>query len=567
MPDTATPSVFISYSREDSAFVDRLEADLRARGFQTWVDRRRLEGGQDWQAEIDRAIDRHTVMVLVLSPNSTESSAVAHELEHANRRNMRVVPILIEKCVPHFKGADGRDLSLPVQWIQRFLNDYALGLTELLGALLSQQFSLNAPTRELYLRATDLRTSSRVADKELAAIILQHILERDPNYQEGLVKRELDQLTASLYASRAHNLRQQVLAARKTGEYGVEASALEALLALGRRDPCATEYLPIARQNSQFVDLYWVIQQQTAKGELKDARDKLQFLWSKAPYYRDPANLAPKLGLTLPRSYMEVMMQEALVNANEHRRKEFASAKSDLDQRIADENSTFQQAQELMETGYSSGFSENIATHVSSLITAVDETGTLQQETSVAILLSNRFFYERGQVYGLEVSRGKTRGEWTTLIGLIIACCYIANFVVAFPAIAIQALNPNFTVTSITSNPTLTCIGELATMVIFSALVTALFRFRKTRRSKLISEAKLRMDHAQQDSTRSLQQWQADYNVAHRQRLQQLMAEFERSQSHARAQHEQRIQEIETTYRIRPATDPLQACWEREKAV
>ncbi len=279
MPDTASPSVFISYSREDSAFVDRLEADLRARGFRTWVDRRRLEGGQDWQAEIDRAIDQHDVMVLVLTPDSTESSAVAHELEYANRRRMRVIPLLQKNCQPHFKGADGHDLPLPVQWIQKFLNDYALGLTELLGALLSQQFSLTAPTRELYFRATDLRTSSRDADKELAAIILQHILERDPNYQEGLVKRELDQLTASLYASRAQNLRQQVLAARKTGEYGVEASALEALLALGRPDPCATEYLPLARQNSQFVDLYWVIQQQTAKGELNDARDKRGGEW------------------------------------------------------------------------------------------------------------------------------------------------------------------------------------------------------------------------------------------------------------------------------------------------
>src|SRR5579863_5810609 len=97
MPDTASPSVFISYSREDSAFVDRLEADLRARGFLTWVDRRRLEGGQDWQAEIDRAIDRHTVMVLVLSPNSINSVAVRHEYDYAMARNKLIYPIEFQK--------------------------------------------------------------------------------------------------------------------------------------------------------------------------------------------------------------------------------------------------------------------------------------------------------------------------------------------------------------------------------------------------------------------------------------------------------------------------------------
>jgi hypothetical protein len=33
------------------SFVDRLEADLQARNFRTWVDRRRLEGGEEWLEE------------------------------------------------------------------------------------------------------------------------------------------------------------------------------------------------------------------------------------------------------------------------------------------------------------------------------------------------------------------------------------------------------------------------------------------------------------------------------------------------------------------------------------
>ena len=38
-------SIFISYSRTNNHFVDRLEADLKAHSFYPWVDRSKLEGG------------------------------------------------------------------------------------------------------------------------------------------------------------------------------------------------------------------------------------------------------------------------------------------------------------------------------------------------------------------------------------------------------------------------------------------------------------------------------------------------------------------------------------------
>ncbi len=42
MPDHQPTRIFISYTCADSDFVDRLEADMRACGFDAWVDRRRL---------------------------------------------------------------------------------------------------------------------------------------------------------------------------------------------------------------------------------------------------------------------------------------------------------------------------------------------------------------------------------------------------------------------------------------------------------------------------------------------------------------------------------------------
>ncbi|MBV8833567.1 MAG: toll/interleukin-1 receptor domain-containing protein, partial [Acidobacteriaceae bacterium] len=40
--------VFISYSRTDMAFVDRLEAALTARGFQPLIDREDIYAFEDW---------------------------------------------------------------------------------------------------------------------------------------------------------------------------------------------------------------------------------------------------------------------------------------------------------------------------------------------------------------------------------------------------------------------------------------------------------------------------------------------------------------------------------------
>jgi hypothetical protein len=69
----ASADLAISYARTDSDFVDRLEADLTAQGYSTWVDRRKLEGGQVWDAVIRNAIDHCRVVLVVISPDALAS--------------------------------------------------------------------------------------------------------------------------------------------------------------------------------------------------------------------------------------------------------------------------------------------------------------------------------------------------------------------------------------------------------------------------------------------------------------------------------------------------------------
>ena len=59
------PTIFISYSRTDSTFVDQLETDLQRNGIHTWVDRRGLEGGLDWVDQLQGAIDKCQILLVV----------------------------------------------------------------------------------------------------------------------------------------------------------------------------------------------------------------------------------------------------------------------------------------------------------------------------------------------------------------------------------------------------------------------------------------------------------------------------------------------------------------------
>jgi hypothetical protein len=67
MPDNA---VFISYSREDLAAVQKMKAGFDAAGIKTWFDLDRLEGGDDYDRKIQRNIARCSFFIPVVSANT-----------------------------------------------------------------------------------------------------------------------------------------------------------------------------------------------------------------------------------------------------------------------------------------------------------------------------------------------------------------------------------------------------------------------------------------------------------------------------------------------------------------
>ena len=94
-PTGAEPKarIFISYSRKDMVFADRLEAALTARGFETLIDRTEIYAFEDWWKRIEALISRADTVVFVLSPDAVASEVALREVAHADSLNKRFAPI------------------------------------------------------------------------------------------------------------------------------------------------------------------------------------------------------------------------------------------------------------------------------------------------------------------------------------------------------------------------------------------------------------------------------------------------------------------------------------------
>jgi hypothetical protein len=83
-PDTQPKAkIFISYSRKDMAFADRLEGALKDRGFDVLIDRQEIYAFEDWWKRIEALIGRADTVVFVLSPDAVKSDVALKEVAYA----------------------------------------------------------------------------------------------------------------------------------------------------------------------------------------------------------------------------------------------------------------------------------------------------------------------------------------------------------------------------------------------------------------------------------------------------------------------------------------------------
>jgi hypothetical protein len=95
--------IFLSYSRRDRDFVERLALDLTERGLPVWWDRDELKVGDSLPREIGNAIAGSTWFGIVLSPDAVASRWVQLELDTAlalevETGTLSVLPIVYRPC-------------------------------------------------------------------------------------------------------------------------------------------------------------------------------------------------------------------------------------------------------------------------------------------------------------------------------------------------------------------------------------------------------------------------------------------------------------------------------------
>lgn len=85
--------IFISYARESIDFALQLKAFLEGEQFEVWLDKSRIKVGQEWKREIDQALERACILIVVMCQNSGISNYVTYEWSYALGRHIPVYPI------------------------------------------------------------------------------------------------------------------------------------------------------------------------------------------------------------------------------------------------------------------------------------------------------------------------------------------------------------------------------------------------------------------------------------------------------------------------------------------
>jgi len=90
--------VFISYSRKDLSFVDKLAADLKNAGVDVWYDVSGIGGGSRWRSEIENALRSSQYVIVVLSPDAVTSEWVEREILFSSNLKRKIIPLMYRLC-------------------------------------------------------------------------------------------------------------------------------------------------------------------------------------------------------------------------------------------------------------------------------------------------------------------------------------------------------------------------------------------------------------------------------------------------------------------------------------
>jgi hypothetical protein len=92
--------VFISYSSKDKTVADAVCAKLESQKIRCWIAPRDVPAGQPYAASLVKAIKESSVIVLILSQGSNQSTHVLREVSEAVDNGIPILPFRIEDVDP-----------------------------------------------------------------------------------------------------------------------------------------------------------------------------------------------------------------------------------------------------------------------------------------------------------------------------------------------------------------------------------------------------------------------------------------------------------------------------------
>jgi hypothetical protein len=181
--------VFLSYSRKDAAFTEKLAGALAARGYLPDYDRSTLDPANvetgisaedEWWQRLQEMIGRADVMLFIVSPDSAASRVCDEEIAYARNLGKRIIPILrrpidFGKAPPRLSA-----LNVKITFVSDQDAAFTASLDELCGALdldvvwyrecrrvteLAIRWAAEGQPADRLMSPADIRASERLLEK------------------------------------------------------------------------------------------------------------------------------------------------------------------------------------------------------------------------------------------------------------------------------------------------------------------------------------------------------------------------------------------------------------------
>src|SRR4051794_9002328 len=92
----ATYDAFICYSRADSDIAQRVTEALARREKSFWIDLANRTPAEEWFPRVQRAVEAAESFVFIITASALSSSECRRELQHAESRGKKIIPLLRE---------------------------------------------------------------------------------------------------------------------------------------------------------------------------------------------------------------------------------------------------------------------------------------------------------------------------------------------------------------------------------------------------------------------------------------------------------------------------------------